>query len=287
MTELTDAATAYLNAGLQVIALTGKRPNTAFHPNGLLDPISGSVETDEDRALLAKVFEAPETTGIGILIPEHYLVADVDTDAAAALLASYSHDIATPTAKTRNGLHVWFFAPGAKQSHWLNSNGVKTLLLRGAGSYVAAPPSVHPDGGVYAWLWPLVVNGMIGGDSDIPGLADLPEGIAEVLRAADVLAQGTMRKTSSTLWQLTYEDGKFSLHTEACDPDVAPLARAVAEAKEGNRNNMLAWAAMTAAEEGISIDVAMPPLTEAALKAGLDARETKTTIRQAYRRHRG
>lgn len=281
--ELVDAAIAYLNSGLSIIALTGKRPNTRFHEHGLLDALEGDVETDEDRELLARVFEHETTTGVGILIPRDVLVADVDSPAAAeALLRLSGGEMpATPTAKTRNGLHVWFRAPGVNRSVWV---GGKALLFRGLGSYVAAPPSKHPDGGVYTWLWHLTPHGAPTWPLEIE---DLPEGVAATIRTQEAVAETAQKAYSLWLWQLSFKDGTFKLHREMAEADLSGLVKAVETCQPGNRNNMLAWAALTAAEEGISLDEAMPQLSEAARKAGLDERETRVTIRAAYRRRSG
>jgi hypothetical protein len=63
-------------------------------------------------------------------------------------------------------------------------------------------------------------------------------------------------------------------------PGLAPLLRAVREAPEGNRNNVLFWAAARAAGEGVLDHVA---LLDAARVAGLDDREALTTIRSGER----
>jgi hypothetical protein len=51
-------------------------------------------------------------------------------------------------AKTGRGLHLWYSSIEPSGSMKLG-----TLLdLKGQGGYVAAPPSLHPDGHRYTWL---------------------------------------------------------------------------------------------------------------------------------------
>ena len=278
MNDLALAAADYLRAGLSVIALSGKAPNSKYHPHGLLDCISGVPDGDDDLTALEKVFGDAATTGVGVLIPAHTLVADVDSEESAILLTKYTKGETpdTAVALTRNGLHFWFLSPGADQSYWV---GNKNLLLRGPGSYVAAPPSKHPDGGVYTWQEPLVVDGRI------RALDWLPDDLAAAVAGARLgVEMGIARRnhvdsiTNHFTWRL--EPKLKFIGTPVMDG----ILTAVREAREGNRNNLLAWAAMTLAEEGVSYDDAMTPLTDAAVKAGLDRQEIKITIKAAFKR---
>jgi hypothetical protein len=280
VSDLVDYAKSYLSAGLSIIALTGKRPNTHFHEHGLSDPIEGVPESKEDDELIERVFTHPDTTGVGILIPRFVYVADVDSDDAATLYMELAGGLPdTPVAKTRNGLHIWFWEPTAESSIWLGYG--KVLLLRGLGSYVAAPPSEHPDGGKYTWLDPLV-------DTDsgsLMSLGFLPEPLREAILAVQkVKATAEVTREKTYIWQLSHNEGVWRLAKRLADPDITGLARAVAECPPGNRNNMLSWAAMTAAEDGIPYDMALEGLTAAGIAAGLDRRETTVTIKAAYRR---
>lgn len=278
-TPLVDAAEAYLTAGLKIIALSGKKPNNEFHRHGLSEPLAGAPDTLDDLKLISRVFTHPTTTGVGILIPKDVLVADVDSRDAAVLFKDLGGDMDSgAVAATRNGLHLWYYRFGAEASVWL---GGRTLLFRGYGSYVAAPPSAHPDGGTYTWLVPLKLDGV---QSVAASLPRLPIQMEELLRVQEAQNALTVRTTKITLWELSYEDGVFSLKTSVVDPEIEPLAKAVAGGAVGNRNNLLAWAAMTAAEEGIPLEVALPALLEASLKAGLGSDEARVTIKAAYRR---
>jgi hypothetical protein len=274
MTPLTEAASDYLAAGLEIIALTGKRPNITFHPHGLTDAMSGIPEDAEDDALIERVFTHKDTTGVGILIPERMMVADVDSDEAAQRMIDLCGGIPdTAVAKTRNGLHFWFITPKTRGSMWIDK-----LLLRGRGSYVVAPPSEHPDGGTYSWIGPLI-------DADsgmLSGLEFLPDAIEALLveqESVEAPARDPVYRTG-----ITFRPGGFFVAREL-DPDaLGGLKHAIINAEDGNQNNVIAWAAMTARDEDVPLSVAMAELLAAAVKGGHPERRARETIAAAYRR---
>lgn len=297
MNDLTEAALDYLGRGHHLIALTHKRPSTKYHarpdddtPGWSWDrSIHGVPETDDDLAGLAEVFEDPTTTGVAILIPEHVLVADIDTEAAAELFEHLTKDdpdpLATRVAKTTKGLHVWYVAPGANQSVWL---GGRTLLFKGLGGYVAAPPSRHfndegVQDGVYTWLR----------DEDIEFL---PDGIREYLAKMALDAKQSPARAfeteARTMRAELVGEGPWSLTAGTIrfvpDYQIEGLCKAIRDAADGNQNNMIAWAAMQARDEGVPFDVAMPQLLEAAIQGGHPRERALTTIKGAFtRRSRG
>jgi hypothetical protein len=73
--------------------------------------------------------------------------------------------------KTKKGVHYYFKHPGFTVPNSVRSLG-PTLDVRGDGGYVAAPPSIHPDGPVYEWI-----EGRVG---DFP--PDVPDEWLEALR---------------------------------------------------------------------------------------------------------
>ncbi|HET7070111.1 MAG TPA: bifunctional DNA primase/polymerase [Nocardioides sp.] len=282
--DLADAAASYLNAGLAVIALSGKQPNTAVHKQGLHQAITGRVEDDEageDWALLYRVFEHPETTGVGLPIPAHMVVVDIDGEEGAQqwldLVGADGVAPYTPAAKTGRGLHLWFVTPKETGSRKLGPK----LDLKGVGGYVAAPPSLHPDGHRYEWLEPLVIDGKLA------PLEWLPDPIERMVALADeVRADFHVDRPVYTLYNITTTGSTWTLHTEPCPPPLDGLIKAVADAPEGNRNNLLAWATLQARDEGAKLEDVLRDLGGAAIEAGLTEREVRTTIRQAYRRSR-
>ena len=164
--NLVLAAAEYLNAGLSIIALSGKLPNTKWHPHGLNDPIFGILDSREDVAMLVRVFEEDSrTTGIGIVIPDHMVVVDIDGDEGAvgwmrcAEAKGFNFIPETPVAKTGRGMHIYYMTPIILPSAPI----AEKLDRKGPGGYVVAPPSVHTSGVTYRWLVPLVVNGAVRG----------------------------------------------------------------------------------------------------------------------------
>jgi hypothetical protein len=280
MTSLTDAATEYINAGLSVITLAGKLPNTDLHRHGVYDAISGKVEGDEDMASLARFFEHEDTTGIGIPLPAHMVVVDIDGEEGAQQFRElvgeeFEAALETPAARTGRGLHLWYATPREQGNAKLGPK----LDLKGIGGYVAAPPSRHPDGAVYTWLDPLVKAGLVG------PIAWLPAGIERVLDIDDqIRAENHVERPTYWLYNLSLQDGAWRLRREVCPPPIDGLIHAVETAEEGNRNNILAWATLQARDEGVTLEVAMRDLGGAAEASGLSPQEVRTTIRAAYRR---
>lgn len=264
MTPLVQAAHDYLSAGLRVIALAGKAPDADVNPRGLADPIHGRPDGAADMALLEQLFTRPTTTGIGIVIDSPYVVIDVDGEEGARslrdLVGTDQLD-RTPVARTARGLHVWqaVMPPRVQRTTILGEK----LDLKGVGGYVAAPPSVHPSGAVYEWLFPLVVAGKI-----VPPIEVRPE-IIDLLDARQRVADDYRRLRDPD---------------EPANVDV--LASFVRRTEEGNRNGGLFWAAGKAAEGGVPIADAKDPLIAAALFVGLTREEAWAAIQSGYRRHR-
>lgn len=282
MTELADAALDYTRRGYHVLALHHKRPNNKFHENwDYENSIHGTPADAAEEVELRAIFDDPSTTGVAILIPQHMLAADIDTEDAARLYMALAGKLPeTVTAKTVKGLHVWSWAPGADQSYWL---GQRTLLFKGFGGYVAAPPSRHftQDGvedGVYTWLE----------DFDT-GFDSIPDAIwanIQVSHSAGEMSQAFRddAKASREWIEVQHDDaGKLVLIRRI---GIEGVIAAVTNAKEGNRNNMLAWASMTCQEEGVPFDKAYELLMAAARSVGLQTDESRTTIKSAYRRRR-
>lgn len=279
MNPVTLAAYDYLSAGLAVIALTGKAPNTTHHPHGLRNAIVGMPEGAADDALLAQVFEDPETTGIGIVIQPPMVVVDVDGEAGAQALAvilgTTELEIETPIARTGRGLHIWFWdlVDGGRRSRKL----APKLDLKGVRGYVAAPPSLHPAGHRYEWLVPIVENGKFR-----PPL-NLPDSLEAWMREQDREAERTPMERP-VVQELAIEGGNLQL-VEA-PATLTGLVVWLQSQTEGNRNDGLYWAACSARDDGFSIQEALDTLGEAARVIGLDAHEARTAIRSAYRGRR-
>jgi hypothetical protein len=270
---LVEAAAGYLNGGLAVIALTGKTPNVKVHRTGLSNPIVGPVETEADWELLVQVFEHSQTTGIGILTRWPYVVVDIDGEEGAAQWLDMAPEAFPPVdtwvAKTGRGLHIWYLSGAETGTIKLGPK----LDLKGDGGYVAAPPSLHPDGHTYEWVSP-------------PG-EFLPRPAPEGLRQAiedhlfDVALKAEGKRIRQIAWGPKYAEGDTVFYAQASHE---PLIEGMAAAVEGNRNAYLHWAAATLAEEGGSDDE-FELLGEVALKNGLEPVEVKRTIRSARKAH--
>lgn len=280
--ELARAALDYVTRGFHVLALHHKRPNSKYHEAwNYENSIHGVPATEEEWEGLAAIFADPSTTGIAILIPPNFLVADVDTEEAATLFMALSGRLPeTVAAQTKNGLHLWFVAPGADQSYWL---GKRTLLFKGLGGYVAAPPSRHftqagEQDGVYTWL-----VDFDGGMDFIPDRAWQTIQTAHTLDETSQAFKDAAKDDREWIEVQHDESGRLILTRRI---GIEGVIEAVAKAPAGNRNNMLAWAAMTCQEEGVPFAKAYDLLMAAARTAGLQTDESRTTIKSAYRRRR-
>jgi hypothetical protein len=276
MTELTDAAFDYLSAGLSVIALTGKMPNTTIHPNGLESAISGVPEGPNDDALIQRVFTHPDTTGIAIVIPWPYLVVDVDGEmgamAFAGLMGTTDIDPHTPVARTPRGLHIWYADHGPEWRSWKVANG---LDLKGVGGYVAAPPSLHPSGECYQWIRPLVDKES--GQQFTP--IEVPEPLAQWRRDRDQMTENVLRGTGDGGSIVkTFRGGVFVTELSA------GLREKLLAEPIGNRNNLMFWAACVLCDDGVSFGVARRLLMAAAAEAHWTTSDKAGAIRSAYKR---
>lgn len=294
MTSLQEAALAYVAAGLHILALTGKKPNGRVHGEqwSYDDSFHGEATTAEDIQAIAGAFsEAKGTTGIAILIPPDFYVADVDSERAAALLVELGGEPNEDTigAKTKNGIHIWFWYPGADRNRWLGDGQEpdpnRTLLFKGLGGYVVAPPSLHfgADGkqdGEYVWgANPLVVGDRL----QFPDI--LPSGAATRFTMQDQLAEMKPDKDTMTTFTMTPAEGvPWWQWEKVWDYQTSGLETAIINAADGNQNNVIHWAAMTAMEEGVPYDVAMERLLAAAIKGGHPRNRARDTIRGAYKR---
>jgi hypothetical protein len=254
-----EAGRRYLAAGLSIIWLSGKAPNPDIHPHGLQQPMSGAPEGPEDDELLRWAAGHEQTTGIGIVIPEHLCVVDVDGEAGAvSLWGLIGRTPDTATGKSARGLHFWFVSPYVHRSTKLGEG----LDFKAVGGYVAVAPSLHPSGVRYEWINPLIGWG---GLPDAGGCDWLPDEIEAVLarKAAKPVLDPALR--SATL------DG---------------LVKHLRNAQEGNRNAAAYWAGCCARDGGHSLDDALAQLVPALVHAGLPEPEARRTIRSAYNQGR-
>lgn len=259
MDDLRTAGRDYLSAGLSILWLSGKAPNAKIHPHGLQQPMTGVPETDDDEHLLAWAAGHPDTTGLGIVIPDHLCVVDVDGEAGAQTLwALLGRTPDTATGQSARGLHFWFVSPNVHRSTKLGEG----LDFKAVGGYVAVAPSLHPSGARYRWISPLV------GWGDVPGVVGcdwLPDEIEEFL---------------------AIQSARPPIAAERVGGNLSGLTKHLRNTGEGNRNSALHWAACASRDQGFPLDEALAQLVPAIVQAGLAEREAIRTIRSAYNQGR-
>jgi len=176
---------------------------------------------------------------------------------------------ACPTAKTgNNGRHMYFRLPdGLKSSKDRLGPGID---VKSTGGYVVAAPSwIAPTeagpGGTYQWLV----------SPETIAIPPLPRWAVErLIPKAKALPKFETMQTA-----------------EAAARSLEGMARKLAAAGQGQRNNLLNWAAYTVGslirEGKLSSVLADQRLTQAALAAGLTLPEIKATIASGFRARTG
>lgn len=259
-----------MRLGLRVIALTGKMPNGQAHKHGLKDcywwPDPEGMVYGNDRPVEA-AFNHPKTTGVAILTGPVYYVVDIDGPAGAEqwneLVGPEEAIIDGWVAKTGRGLHLWV----ASTEQWPTAKLGEKLDFKGVGGYVAAPPSLHPEGHRYEWL----VSPSEGYVKEMPLALEQELQRRAFDRERGALTRAVLRQTSDK----PLVDGK--LYAVATFDGIIERMRSE---PEGNRNAVLYWAARTMLEEGAD-DEDLEELLDAATGAGLSRRESRRTIRSA------
>lgn len=226
----------------------GERSKAPYTPNGFHDATT-------DEALITRWWNYKPPALIGLAIPNHLIVLDIDPrhgGSRAALeekagplpLTLQSH-----TGRGDGGRHFFYFRPPGELRHRpLPGVDVK----EGGLGYVILPPSRHPDSGRPYW-W----------DDEDQDIAYPSYGLIELLRR-DLRHSGQ------------------PMHWDA-DDNFAQLLNWLAETQEGSRNDYTFFAACRLAEKG-ALDQYEDHLTAAALNTGLGEREIRTCIESARRR---
>lgn len=197
------------------------------------------------------------------------VVLDVDGPEGAASLATLEakHGAigATPRSQTpRPGLHILFEHPGFQVSNSTGKRGgiAPGLDVRGDGGYIVVPPSLHRNGGRYAWP-----TGMKLGAVE---LLPMPIWVAPRPEPERVRPPPHLQLVNDTRRS---KYGRSALERECA------LMR---DASEGSRNDQLNASAFALGQlvggNVLSEDDVLGALLEAALAAGLPRRETFKTI---------
>ena len=141
--NMLEMALYYASMGMQVIPL---KPNTkdaaiSWKDGGLTDP--DDIELYWGRN---------PSSNIGILTGERSGVDVIDFDSMDAYENAKTNGLPDgPTVKTYKGYHLYcIHVPGLRG--FQNRKDMEAIDLRADGNYIAAPPSVHPNGTVYQWV---------------------------------------------------------------------------------------------------------------------------------------
>lgn len=194
---------------------------------------------------------------IGGLVPDGLTVLDIDPrngGSDAALADTFGHlpdTLSVLSGRNDGGCHLYYRTPdGLKITSTRLPRGVD--LRQGGKAYCILPPSLHPaTGQPYIWA------------NERPP-AWLPAAALRVLIPTE-----PKRPTGE------YRSGSGRIE---------PLVRTIAHAEQGQRNNVLYWAAMRAREENNLDPETSRLLFHAAVCAGLPEEEAENTIRSAMRR---
>jgi hypothetical protein len=147
------AALAYAARGWPVLPLSGKVPTIPKNAGG-----NGSHDATTDEQTIRAWWRRHPDANVGVTLPG-LVVVDVDQKhkGPAWLRENAARlRVVTLTAKTGGGgWHLYFRRPEGIELRGMIVKGVD--LRRGAGHYVVAPPSIHPETGcIYEWIpkWP-------------------------------------------------------------------------------------------------------------------------------------
>jgi uncharacterized protein DUF3631/bifunctional DNA primase/polymerase-like protein/primase-like protein len=118
----------------------GKHPRT----------LHGLNDATTDEAIIRKWWTCWPDANIGIVVPDGMVVVDIDGEEGETALRDAGYELSpTVTCKTGRGTHHYY--------RTLAKVGPKIgvlphIDLRGPGSYVIAPPSLHARGNLYTWI---------------------------------------------------------------------------------------------------------------------------------------
>lgn len=167
--ELKDAAISYAKAGWFIFPLLAREKMPAISRK---DGGKGLHQATNDVDRIEKWWTKHPDHNIGLSVGASGLyVIDVDGErgenALKDLLEQHGPLPDTLCQITGKGFHYFFKHPEDLELGNTASKLAPGIDTRGYGGYVVLPPSIHPDGGVYAWK-----------DQDIVP-AQLPEWISE------------------------------------------------------------------------------------------------------------
>lgn len=227
---------------------------------------NGLHDATTDPATVTGWWSEHPHANVGLRTGVVFDVLDVDGDVGKASMGSAcdEHGKLPETLRARTGsggVHVMFTPTGSG-----NRAGILPKVdWRGAGGYIVAPDSIHPDGGSYAWL-----NGP---DGD---LATAPEW----MRA--IVAPPRVERSADPVRFLPLSSGEGTPYgLQAMDAELEELGRAI----EGTRNHALNAAAFSlyqlVAGGELRESVVTDRLRVVGMSIGLPEREVSAVVASA------
>ena len=215
--RMLDGALSWLDRGFAVFPLKprGKRPCGWLAPHGL-------KEATRDHAVIRDWWRREPQANIALRTGEGIFVLDLDNEAAVSWFTNACGRHGAPktlTVKTSRGFHVFF----ARTAEVPNSAGrlAPGADIRGEGGYAVAVPSVHPSGTIYTIA------------RDLP-IADAPRWLVDAAMPDERPAQAPA--------PMTFRSDTMKLR------GMAGILSLVANAREGERNDLLFWGSCRVAE---------------------------------------
>jgi hypothetical protein len=147
-----EQALAYLDRGWSVFPVTIKSDGEYKKPAVKWKHLQQRLPTPAE---LRSMFILPNLTGLAVALGPAsggLYCREFDEAEAYRLWASEYLELAKslPTAQSKRGPHVYFRSPEK-----IHTKKYGDGELRGFGSYIILPPSIHQSGHVYHWIVPL------------------------------------------------------------------------------------------------------------------------------------
>lgn len=266
MTKLRDAALSLSSIGWHVFPL-GERSKTPATQHGCKDATADTRQVGRWWTGDA----ASSNVGVATGGASDVIVLDVDgvpgEESLAALQATWGPIPDTVEARTGRGRHLYFRYPGAECRVRNSARKLGAGLdVRNDGGYVVAPPSIHPDGGVYEWVK----------SPQQLAPAALPDWLLALLVDQPKPEPAPYVPATTSYGHTRY--GQRALEQECAE---------LASAPEGTRNDRLNNVAFRVGQlvRGGHLNelMARSEVQSAAKAAGLDEREIRTTLASGFK----
>jgi hypothetical protein len=263
---MLETALSYLEHGWSIIPLSpgDKRPYFALLPRedgqAKWEMYQTRQPTEEE---VRRWFTVAPNANIGIVTGTVSGILVQDLDGPEGMSEAQRHGALpnTPMSRTGHGLHVVYRHPGGELPNF--TRRAPGIDARGDGGYIAAPPSLHPNGHRYQWHI----------SPDTP-LADPPTWFLDMFNPDPV--EEVVNSLLSTATRLPPTSGSYG--AKALTQELDRLARA----HNGTRNNHLVQSAFRMgqliAEGRIGEEEAEQKLALVAQVIGLNDKEIRPTI---------